>query len=312
MSKQPLKNTPKPMKYNALKHGLFSRESLLPFENRRDYMRFRRNVINSLNPSNDLERHIANDIADDAWRVRRHDDQIFAQKQKLYDLLTPSMVAEMGGVPQALWQKAPAWLTDMQSKIALSTQQFSQKICDQYLDCKKNFSMIPNLVAVHKQYSALFNVASEHAKLLGKREVVSSVTHTIDHAWQSNTKALWELLEQVYHTAYFQANWKSIRQTAQPWIESWYFLKESESSRIEHLKSLGIKARSDFRKQLQAYERLKKNQCTFSAMLTKLAHDPTQIQDDLRELSNTKSAAVFNKKTVASKGLGSANVPISV
>ena len=72
-----------PMKYNALKHGLFTKEALLPFENRRDYLRFRRNVIASLNPDNDLERHVANDIADDAWRVRRHDDQIFAQKQKL-------------------------------------------------------------------------------------------------------------------------------------------------------------------------------------------------------------------------------------
>jgi hypothetical protein len=263
MTTQTPKNKSKPMKYNALKHGLFCKESLLPFENRRDYMRFRRNVINSLNPSNDLERHVANDIADDAWRVRRHDDQIFAQKQKLYDLLTPNMVAEMGGVPQSLWQEAPAWLTDMQHKIPAANQQYAQKVCDQYLDCKKNFSTIPNLVAVHKQYPVLFHVASERAKLMGKREVVSSVTHTIDHAWQANTKALWELLEQVYHMAYFQANWKAIRQTAQPWIESWYFLKESESSRIEHLKTLGLKARADFRRQLQAYERLKKNQCTF-------------------------------------------------
>jgi hypothetical protein len=48
-----------PMKYNALKHGLFTKEALLPFENRRDYLRFRRNVIASLNPDNDLERHVA-------------------------------------------------------------------------------------------------------------------------------------------------------------------------------------------------------------------------------------------------------------
>lgn len=40
---------------------------------------------------------------------------------------------------------------------------------------------------------------------------------------------------------------------------------------MEHLKSLGIKARADFRKQLAAYERLKKSQVVFSPALTKLA-----------------------------------------
>ena len=263
-----------PMKYNALKHGLFTKEALLPFENRRDYLRFRRNVIASLNPSNDLERHVANDIADDAWRVRRHDDQIFAQKQKLYDQLTPEMVAEMGGVPQSMQGAAPSWLTDMQHKISTSSAQFAQKVCDQYLDCKKNFASIPNLVAVHKQYAVLFYTASQRAKILGKREVINEVTKTMDAVWQSHTKELWELLEEIYQITYYQANWKTIRQQAQPWIESWYFLKESESSKIEHLKALGIKVRTDFRKQLQAYERLKKNQHTFSPLLSQLAIEP--------------------------------------
>jgi hypothetical protein len=92
--------------------------------------------------------------------------------------------------------------------------------------------------------------------------------------------------------AYYQANWKSIRRTAQPWVESWYFLKESESSRIEHLKSLGLKARADFRKQLQAYERLKKNQCTFSSLLTQLASDPGHIKAASTDSSGSNGAAV--------------------
>jgi len=304
-----------PMKYNALKHGLFTKEALLPFENRRDYLRFRRNVIASLNPDNDLERHVANDIADDAWRVRRHDDQIFAQKQKLYDQLTPGMVAEMGGVPEALQSKAPPWLTDMQHKISTSSAQFAQKVCDQYLDCKKNFANIPNLVAVHKQYVHLFYTASQRAKNLGQREVISEVTKTMDAVWQSHTKELWELLEEVYQITYYQANWKTIRQNAQPWIESWYFLKESESAKIEHLKALGIKARADFRKQLQAYERLKKNQHTFSPLLTQLAVGPA-TNSNAAAFGSTAGTATTNK---AAKGgskppqeVRGVNVPIEV
>ena len=293
MSNNNQSKKPTPMKYNALKHGLFTKEALLPFENRRDYLRFRRNVIASLNPSNDLERHVANDIADDAWRVRRHDDQIFAQKQKLYDQLTPEMVAEMGGVPKSLQGAAPSWLTDMQHKISTSSAQFAQKVCDQYLDCKKNFASVPNLVAVHKQYAVLFYTASQRAKILGKREVINEVTKTMDAAWQSHTKELWELLEEIYQITYYQANWKTIRQQAQPWIESWYFLKESDSSKIEHLKALGIKVRTDFRKQLQAYERLKKNQHTFSPLLSQLAIDPAV----------NLGTAPFSANTVAAKAI---------
>ena len=296
-----------PMKYNALKHGLFTKEALLPFENRRDYLRFRRNVIASLNPDNDLERHVANDIADDAWRVRRHDDQIFAQKQKLYDQLTPGTVAEMGRVPEALQGKAPPWLTDMQHKISTPSAQFAQKVCDQYLDCKKNFANIPNLVAVHKQYTSLFYTASLRAKAVGKRAVISEVTKTMDSAWQSHTKELWELLEEVYQIAYYQANWKTIRQHAQPWIESWYFLKESESAKIEHLKALGIKARADFRKQLQAYERLKNNQYTFSPMLANLA----QASRDAQAMPAPQSSPRTKRSAVKSPASRSVQVSLA-
>lgn len=73
-------------------------------------------------------------------------------------------------------------------------------------------------MAVHKQYAVLFYTASLRAKAVGKRAVISEATKTMDPAWQSHTKELWELLEEVYQIAYYQANWKTIRQNAQPWI----------------------------------------------------------------------------------------------
>jgi len=259
------------MKYNALKHGLFTKEALLPFENRRDYLRFRRNTVATLNPENDLERHLANDIADDAWRVRRHDDQIYAQRQKIYDRLTPQMVAQVANVPEEFHTNLPEWLTDMTHTIKASVAAYSQKVCNEYIDCQKNFASIPNLAAVYSKYPQLFYCADVMAKDLGHPGVCNEASKTLAAVWQSNTEPLWKLLNKVYHKAYFISQWKSIRQAALPWVESWYFIQESESSRLEHLKSLGIKARADFRKQLAAYERLKKSQVVFSPALTKLA-----------------------------------------
>jgi hypothetical protein len=281
------KKEPKGMKYNALKHGLFTKEALLPFENRRDYLRFRRNVINSLNPTNDLERHLASDIADDAWRVRRHDEQIYAQRQKIYDRLTPKMVAQVAGIPEEFDNSLPDWLTDMAHVIKKSMANFSQKVCDEYLDCHKNFASIPNLAAVYTKYPRLFECADVLAAKLGHPAVRNTPSNCLAAVWQTSTPQLWKLLKQVYHNAYFMAYWKAIRQTALPWVESWYFLQESESSRLEHLKSLGIKVRADFRKQLQAYERLKKCQVILSPTLSKLASVP---QDTGSSITATKSA----------------------
>lgn len=269
------------MKYNALKHGLFTKEALLPFENRRDYLRFRRNTIASLNPQNDLERHLASDIADDAWRVRRHDDQIYAQRQKIYGRLTPRAVAEVAHIPEEFLDSLPAWLTDMAYVVKKDIASFSLKVCNEYEDCLKNFSSIPNLAAVYTKYPRLFECADVLAKQLGHPAVRNVPSNCLAAVWQSNTSQLWKLLKRVYHNAYFNAQWKSIRQGVLPWVESWYFIQESESSRLEHLKSLGIKARADFRKQLQAYERLKKNQVIFSPALTKLAESgsPSNAQN---------------------------------
>lgn len=141
-------------------------------------------------------------------------------------------------------------------------------------ECQQNFASIPNLGAVAHQFVKLFAAADERAKLIGQPAVINIVTQKVDAVWQSHTKELWLLLKQVYQHAYFQAQWKEIRAIALPWVESWYFIAESESSRMEHLKSLGIKARADFRRQLQAYERLKKNAITFSPAINKLAGNP--------------------------------------
>ena len=71
-----------------------------------------------------------------------------------------------------------------------------------------------------------------------------------------------------------------------------------------HLKALGIKARADFRKQLQAYERLKKNQYTFSPMLANLAQDSRDAQAMPAPQSSTRT------KRSAVKPLASRSVQV--
>jgi hypothetical protein len=56
---------------NAVTHGLFSREILVPGEDAAVLARFRRRMMARLDPADDLERLLADRIVVAAWRMRR-------------------------------------------------------------------------------------------------------------------------------------------------------------------------------------------------------------------------------------------------
>src|SRR5258706_9906429 len=56
---------------NAVKFGFFSRDPLLPGEDPAAFADFRSSLIEELQPSGPLEKMLAQQIVDAAWRLRR-------------------------------------------------------------------------------------------------------------------------------------------------------------------------------------------------------------------------------------------------
>src|SRR5215471_15811670 len=56
---------------NGLRHGLTGQTVVMPFEDRKAYERHSARIIDALQPSGDLERDLAQSIADDKWRLHR-------------------------------------------------------------------------------------------------------------------------------------------------------------------------------------------------------------------------------------------------
>ena len=282
--------------YNAFQHGLFAKEVLLPFEDRRQFLRFCREIIASLNPENEIQGHFAREIAEDAWKIKRIDKTIQAQRQSIYERLSPQMVAQFAALPEKLHASAPPWLTDLSSKVTQLEKKFYRLVCSQYDDCLKNYVGIPNLVAVYKQYPQLFLCASAQAEESAQRPIINTATNTLDPAWQQSSKALWLALEKAYQLAYFYAHWDSIRKLAHPYVQSWFYLQAAQHSRLEHHQSLGLKARMDLRKQLQAYERLKKNAVLYSGILHSIvSENQTQLTQG-NGMSNSKDGGKASGK----------------
>lgn len=118
--------------YNAVSHGLYAKEALLPFENRRQYLRFCRELVNSLSPENEIQSHLARDIAEDAWKIARIDRTINAMQEEIFGRLTPEMVCEVANVLSSVRSAAPSWLVDMNHKISRKEKQLHARVCSQY------------------------------------------------------------------------------------------------------------------------------------------------------------------------------------
>jgi hypothetical protein len=56
---------------NATRHGLLSREELLPDESAADFAAFRDRMLEALAPEGDLEELLADRVVSGAWRLRR-------------------------------------------------------------------------------------------------------------------------------------------------------------------------------------------------------------------------------------------------
>jgi hypothetical protein len=56
---------------NALRHGLTGQAVLLPSEDREAYLKHSQEIIQDLKPETPLERHLAQQVADQQWRLNR-------------------------------------------------------------------------------------------------------------------------------------------------------------------------------------------------------------------------------------------------
>lgn len=249
-------------RYNALKHGLYAQEVCLPFEDRRKYLRFRREYMRSLDPQGQVQEYQAGQLADQAWIFKRLNQSLLARQKKIYDRLQPKDLATVLNIPDEVKEAPPDWITDMNHRIPRAQANFARKVCVQYQDCLENFSKVPNLGVVCNRYPELFESASQYAISLGNPDIISPVTGKMAAIWQvpDNQQALWNSLKATYIKAYYQAHWKLLQASLQVWVESWYFIQESQDSWVQREKALAIKAHQDFRKQQQAYQALKKEE----------------------------------------------------
>ena len=255
---------------NALKHGLYTKHPLLPFENKRQYQRHVRRIWRELQPENGLQEQAVQEIAEFLWRMKRHQELIVIMEEHILAAYTPRMMAEVSGVPQELHFAAPDWLVNLPYPADKAYRQYAKKVCAQYEDARAHFATIPNLVKILDKYPELFLEADEYLRETEQKTVIQVVSRSLEPSWQHDPKGLWQVLFNTYAHLYYHAHAKELEKIIRPELQAWFLIKCSEDRRLQREKDMSLRLSIELRKKIQHYAGMKKNQWIFSRELQRL------------------------------------------
>ncbi len=91
---------------NALKHGLSSKQVLLPTESAEDYNALRASYFDQFQPANHLEAELVQSLADTRWRLRRLatiETNLFATHPVERELFIPDQLRDLGDEVLLSW-----------------------------------------------------------------------------------------------------------------------------------------------------------------------------------------------------------------
>jgi hypothetical protein len=256
---------------NALKHGLYTKNPLLPFENKRQFHRHVRCIKQDLQPENGLQEQAVQEIAEFLWRMKRHQELIITLEKQIMAQYTPRMMAEVSGVPSDLHFAAPDWLLDLPYPADREYRQYAKKVCHQYEEARANFATIPNLVKIIDKYPELFMEADHYLRDTEGRTVIQVVSRSLEPIWQHDPKGLWQIFFQTYAHLYYRAHAKDLEKIIRHEIEIWFYMKASEDRRLQREKDTSLRMSVELRKKIQHYAQLKKNHWIFSKELQALS-----------------------------------------
>jgi len=256
---------------NALKHGLYTKNPLLPFENKRQYQRHVRRISRELQPENGLQEQAVQEMAEFLWRMKRHQELIITLEKQIMAQYTPCMMAEVSGVSSELHFAAPDWLVDLPYPADREYRQYAKKVCHQYEEARANFATIPNLVQIIDKYPELFMEADHYLRDTEGRTVINIVSRTLEPIWQHDPKGLWQIFFKTYAHLYYRAHAKDLEKIIRPEVEAWFYVKSSEHQRLQREKDTSLRMSVELRKKIQHYSQLKKNVWIFSKELQALS-----------------------------------------
>lgn len=232
---------------NALKHGAYSKAVVLPSEDAHDYERKVRAYQRSLKITSELGKDLARLTVDHYWVAQRMKTQLSITQKKYYPSIDAIKFAKYLGLPQAIAQKAPAYLVNPSHQIPNDVREHAFMICEQIQFIKQCLpwqysyqefcDQCPELKLVLDAYLD----AQQLTPLLGD-------DYTEESGWIWNVGALntWNL-DAIYGQYFYEANFDSYKDDLRIYMETKY-LEEMNlvfSSQIKAMESMAVRCQKE-------------------------------------------------------------------
>lgn len=205
---------------NALKHGAYSKAVVLPSEDAHDYERKVRAYQRSLKLTSELGKDLARLTVDHYWVAQRMKTQLSITQKKYYPSIDAIEFAKYLGLPQAIAQKAPAYLVNPSHQIPNEVRDQAFIVCEQIQLIKQYLPWQHSYEEFCEQYPELrlaldaYLSANQLAPLLG-----DDCTEESGWVWNVGALNAWNL-DAMYATHFYEANFDAYKSDLCIYMES--------------------------------------------------------------------------------------------
>ena len=232
---------------NALKHGAYSKAVVLPSEDANDYERKVRAYQRSLKMTSELGKDLARLTVDHYWVAQRMKTQLSITQKKYYPSIEAIEFAKYLGLPQAIAQKAPAYLVNPSHQIPRDVREYAFMICEQIQFIKQCLPWQHSYQEFCDQFPELKSVldayldAQQLTPLLGD-------DYTEESGWVWNVGAInaWNL-DAIYVKYFYEAHFDLYKDDLQIYVEGKHLnvLAVTQKYYISAMESMALRCQNE-------------------------------------------------------------------
>jgi hypothetical protein len=243
---------------NALKSGLYAKTPVLPFEDDQQYRRHVKSVMRSLEPEDAVQLYIAQQIADCMWRGTRLEYRSALQRDKIFEGLTPGIMAELMGFKGLLAKYPASILITPNEKVSVKESKHFADIYQEFAHYENNAKGVSNYNMVWRQYPKLFAGMGKWMRDI-KPPLFMANQQGLDIYWQNHPRKLEPYINEFGTLAWYYANFKDLRAQIRNWMSIWFFLQNRHGESIERFDDRVALERRQCIQLLDNYFRLRKS-----------------------------------------------------
>ena len=271
---------------NAVKHGAFAKNKILPHEDIREHQRLTRLMYKDLRPRGIVEESLVDQMIESLWTTERLKLRVVLKQENIFAQLTPLMLAQMIGVSEEYLPFAPDYLKEPNTRFLKRDLKVPEQHYKLYLHLCEHVKGIQNYQMVFGAYKDLFKGVHDFIGTSYKVPFMMATGAGLEIGWQNKPKAVEEVLLKYAASLYYMIHFDELRPHIRLWTSSWYFLDRMKVKDSDYQDDMLIKELNRYRSLLHDFMKFRKS---------KVDHIPSGVKSGLKDSDLEQNETTVSK-----------------